>query len=237
MLQNPRPAFARHLLLCIFFEQGYIDDIDEIVPEDADLRDEFGLDSQEIVELASTVDEICIGAEGLGNMEIYTAGDVLAYLEEHLNIWLGDTEQMVMQGSIVISKPVDTVFGYIADCEAWPKHLNHVTAIDDLQRDGKAETFRMSIRELTDGREYSVDSSRTVDRELHEIDFVQPRPPEGFLHHAGGWRFVPLAGDWTRLVSFHKFTLKEGADLEDAAVLIRKHIRAALKTWALVGAK
>ncbi|MEP6068485.1 MAG: SRPBCC family protein [Paracoccaceae bacterium] len=237
MLQKTKTAFAAHSLQCLFFEQGYIDDLHETIERDEDLRDVYGLDSQELVALACAASEYAIGCDDLDDVDINTAGDVLDHLEAHMNPWLGGGEQMVMQGSITIPQGLDQVFSFIADCEAWPDHLDHVVAIDNVTREGDAENFRMTIKELTDGQQYSVDSSRLVNRDRKEIDFVQPRPPKGFKNHMGGWRFIEKGPKKTELVSFHQFSLEEDSDLEDAVLLIRKHIRAALQTWANVGGK
>ncbi|MEO9514571.1 MAG: SRPBCC family protein [Paracoccaceae bacterium] len=237
MLQKTQNAFAAHSLQCLFFEQGYIDELYEPISRDADLRDDFGLDSQELVALACAASELAIGTDEIDDAGLFTVDDVLDHLERHMNPWLGGAEQMVMQGSVTIPQSLEQVFAYIADCKDWPKHLGHVVAIDDLKRDGNAEKFRMTIRELTDGAEYSVDSSRLVNCDLHEIDFVQPRPPVGFKNHMGGWRFLEKGPNQTELVSFHQFSLDEDADLEESVILIRKHIRAALQTWANVGGR
>lgn len=235
MLQTTKNAFAIRSLHCLFFEQGYTDELYQPISRDADLRDEFGLDSQELVALACAASELTIGAAELDDASLVTVGDVLDHLELHMNPWLGGAEQMVMQGSVTIQQPLEQVFAYIADCEDWPKHLDHVVAIDNLERDGDAENFRMTIRELTDGREYSVVSNRLVNRNRQEIDFVQPRPPEGFVNHMGGWRFIEKDPARTELVSFHQFSLDDDANLEESVILIRKHIRAALQTWANIG--
>jgi len=140
-----------------------------------------------------------------------------------------------MQGSVLIDQSIDAVFGYIADCENWPEHLDHVTAIENLVRDGQRESFTMSIRELSDGHIYSVDSRRIVNRESRTVDFTQPRPPKGFATHQGGWRFVGRGPGRTELVSFHRFSLEGAKGLAEACALIRKHIKAALGTWAEIG--
>lgn len=235
MLQTTRNAFAIRSLQCLFFEQGYTDDLYQPISRDADLRDEIGLDSQELVALACAASEFTVGTDELDDANLVTVGDVLDHLELHMNPWLGGAEQIVMQGSVTIPQSIEQVFSYIADCEDWPIHLGHVVSIEDLKRDGNAENFRMTIRELTDGKVYFVDSSRLVNRDRHEIDFVQPRPPKGFKNHMGGWRFLEKGPRCTELVSFHQFSLDEDADLEESVMLIRKHIRAALQTWAKVG--
>lgn len=237
MLSKIEPTNAVQAMQCIFFEQGFIDSLNDEISADASLRDVYDCDSQDMVTIACAVNELCIGAEELYEGDLVTAGDITEYVESHLNHWLPKDTDIIMQSSIEIRQPIDTVFRYIADYQSWPEHLAHVTKVNPLSQDGTFEKFRMHIKELTNGEEYSVDSQRSVNREAKEIEFDQLRPPNGFKVHKGGWRFRELAPDRTELISFHGFTLYDSEHAADACTLIRKHIRAALSTWADVGNK
>lgn len=237
MLLKTEPINAVQAMQCIFFEQGFIDSLNDEIKPDASLRDDYDMDSQDVVTVACAVSELCIGPETVYEGDLVTAADIIEHVESHLNPWLPKDTEIIMQGSIEIRQPIDVVFGYIADYQSWPEHLAHVTQVEPLSDEGDLERFRMHIRELTNGQEYSVDSQRIVNRETREVEFEQPRPPEGFKTHKGGWRFRKLAADRTELISYHGFTLEDPEQADDACTLIRKHIRAALSTWADVGNK
>ncbi|KZL23798.1 SRPBCC family protein [Pseudovibrio sp. WM33] len=219
----------------VFFELGVLDDVSELTDLSADLRDDLGCDSQEIVSACELVSALALTAEPLDDTMVESVQDLVAHLSAARDPWLPTNEPFVMQGSTIIEQDVDTVFGYIRDYRDWPDVLAHVTMIEPETDDGKLQSFRMHIAELGSGDEYYVQSWRYVNEQYRIVDFLQPRPPEGFVTHKGGWRFEPLADGKTRLISFHGFELEEDASAEDNVALIRKHINAALNTWARWG--
>lgn len=219
----------------ILFELGIIDSPNERIDTKKDIRNQLELDSQEVMTLVEIISSLAISEKPLNEDEVSTLSDLINYLVAHRDSWLHKDVPFVLQGSIIINRDIDSVFGYIKDYKRWPEILNHVAKIEPDSDDGRLQSFIMHIEELGTGQEYFVKSLRYVNEELRIIDFSQPLPPKGFRCHKGGWRFQSLGEKQTRLISYHGFSLSEDANAEDAIVLIRKHIHAALSTWARYG--
>lgn len=217
------------------FELGLIGN-EEVKPNlSTSLKDELGLDSQELVNLSVTLSSLCMSNEALDEFNAETVQDLISYLEKNRDSWLPKDTCIVLQGSVVINKDIDTVFSYIENYAYWPDILSHVTKTETEYDDGKFQKFLMYIRELTTNEEYFVESWRYVNRDIGIIDFSQPKPPNGFNVHKGGWRFRFLDENKTELISYHGFSINSDIELEDAILLIRKHIRVALRTWENFG--
>ncbi|QDW31678.1 hypothetical protein FFE93_000470 [Yersinia sp. KBS0713] len=219
----------------ILFELGITGSSNEILDPKKDIRNQLGLDSQEVMTLVEIVSSLAISAKPLHEDNVNTLNDLINYLVAHRDNWLHKDVPFILQGSTVINRDIDSVFGYIKDYQRWPKILSHVSKIEPDNDDGRLQSFIMHIEELGTGQEYFVKSWRYVNEELRVIDFSQPLPPKGFRCHKGGWRFQSLDEGRTRLISYHGFSLSDDANAEDAIVLIRKHIHAALSTWARYG--
>lgn len=219
----------------ILFELGITGSSNEILDPKKDIRNQLGLDSQEVMTLVEIVSSLAISAKPLHEDNVNTLNDLINYLVAHRDNWLHKDVPFILQGSTVINRDIDSVFGYIKDYQRWPKILSHVSKIEPDNDDGRLQSFIMHIEELGTGQEYFVKSWRYVNEELRVIDFSQPLPPKGFRCHKGGWRFQSLGEGRTRLISYHGFSLSDDANAEDAIVLIRKHIHAALSTWARYG--
>ncbi|EBW2367038.1 hypothetical protein CBJ60_004476 [Salmonella enterica subsp. enterica serovar Ajiobo] len=217
------------------FELGIIDSSNESVAMDKDIRIELGLDSQELMTLVDIISSLGISATPLDEDNVRTLSDLVDYLKENRDSWLHDDVPFVLQGSTIISQDIDTVFSYIRDYQKWPDILDHVKKIEKEIDDGRLQSFIMHIEELDTKQDYFVKSWRYVNDEHRIIDFSQPIPPKGFLCHKGGWRFQQLADGHTRLISYHGFSLNDDTQADDAITLIRKHIHAALSTWARFG--
>ncbi|MCC4107180.1 SRPBCC family protein [Serratia ureilytica] len=217
------------------FELGVIESNNENIEMDNDIRQELGLDSQELMTLVDIVSSLALSAAPLDEENVTTLSDLVDYLKEHRDVWLHNDVPFVLQGSTIISQDIDTVFSYISNYQKWPEILAHVTKIEKDMDDGRLQSFIMHIEELGTKQDYFVKSWRYVNDEHRIIDFSQPLPPKGFRCHKGGWRFHPLADGRTRLISYHGFSLHDGAQADDAIALIRKHIHAALSTWARFG--
>ncbi|EJB0230102.1 SRPBCC family protein [Vibrio cholerae] len=214
------------------FELGILESPEDIVDLEQTLRDGLGLDSQEVISLIEIVSSLIMSGDPLDDDAFDTVCDLVCYLASNRAPWLPGNVPYVIQGSIIIDKDVDTVFGYIYNYKIWPDVLNHVTKIEPEYDDGKFQNFKMHIEELGTKQNYFVESNRYVNKENLIIDFTQPLPPAGFKLHFGGWRFRTIDENRTELISYHGFSLKEGADIEGAFSLIRKHIQAALNTWS-----
>lgn len=220
----------------VLFELGVLDAVSELTDLSANLRDDLGCDSQEIVSTCELVSSLALTADPLDDGIVETVQDLVAHLSVARDLWLPVNEPFVLQDSTIIEQDVDTVFGYIRDYRDWPDVLAHVIRIEPEIDDGALQSFRMHIAELGNGDEYYVQSWRYVNDQYRIVDFLQPRPPEGFVTHKGGWRFETMEdGKKTRLISFHGFELEEEASVEDKVALIRKHINAALNTWTRWG--
>ncbi|GBQ09298.1 SRPBCC family protein [Swaminathania salitolerans] len=219
----------------VLFELGVLDDAFRQPDLKANLRDDLGCDSQEVVSACELVSALALSAPPLDDADVETVEDLVGYLSAARDPWLPENEPFVMQGSIVIDQDIETVFGYIRDYRIWPDVLGHVTRIEPETDDGTLQSFRMHIAELGTETEYFVQSWRYVNAQHRIIDFLQPRPPEGFTVHKGGWRFEAIGRGKTRLISFHGFQLDDKTSAEDSVALIRKHINAALNTWARRG--
>lgn len=217
------------------FELGIIESNNENIAVDKDIRIELGLDSQELMTLVDIISSLGISATPLDENNVRTLSDLIDYLKENRDSWLHDDVPFVLQGSTIISQNIDTVFSYIRDYQKWPDILEHVTKIEKDMDDGRLQSFIMHIEELDTRQDYFVKSWRYVNDEHRIIDFSQPIPPKGFRCHKGGWRFQALADGRTRLISYHGFSLHDDAQVDDAITLIRKHIHAALSTWARFG--
>ncbi|MFK7874170.1 MAG: SRPBCC family protein [Paracoccaceae bacterium] len=217
------------------FELGIFESASEVLDLDQDLRDGLGLDSQEMVSLVEIVSSLVSSAAPLDDNDVVTVRDLVDYLTESRDAWLPQDTPYVLQGSTIINQDIDTVFDYIAKYKDWPDVLAHVALIEPEYDDGRLQTFKMHIEELGTKEPYFVQSWRYVNEELKIVDFTQPKPPVGFRVHKGGWRFVSKGAGKTELVSYHGFDLEDGKDPEQAIVLIRKHIQAALRTWAKFG--
>ncbi|ECU9164121.1 TPA: hypothetical protein G5T75_004893 [Salmonella enterica] len=217
------------------FELGIIESNNENIEVDKDIRIELGLDSQELMTLVDIISSLGISATPLDENNVRTLSDLIDYLKENRDSWLHDDVPFVLQGSTIISQNIDTVFSYIRDYQKWPDILEHVKKIEKDMDDGRLQSFIMHIEELDTRQDYFVKSWRYVNDEHRIIDFSQPIPPKGFRCHKGGWRFQALADGRTRLISYHGFSLHDDAQADDAITLIRKHIHAALSTWARFG--
>lgn len=217
------------------FELGVIDSLNKNMEMDKDVRQELGLDSQELMTLVNIISSLGLSADPIYENNVTTLSDLVDYLKEHRDSWLHNDVPFVLQGSTIISQDIDTVFSYIRDYQKWPEVLAHVTKIEKDMDDGRLQSFIMHIEELGTKQDYFVKSWRYVNDEHRIIDFSQPLPPKGFRCHKGGWRFQPLADGRTRLISYHGFSLHDDAQADYAITLIRKHIHAALSTWARFG--
>lgn len=217
------------------FELGVIDSIDERVDMNENIRDQLGLDSQELMTLVDIVSSLGISSSPLDEDNVKTLSDLVNYLSINRDDWLHVDVPFVLQGSTVISQDVETVFSYIQRYRDWPDILAHVTKIEPDRDDGRLQSFTMHITELGIKQDYFVKSWRYVNEEHRIIDFSQPLPPKGFRSHKGGWRFQALKDGSTRLISYHGFSLHDNAPADEAIILIRKHIHAALSTWARFG--
>lgn len=207
-----------------------------VVPAGTDrLRADLGLDSQEMVGIAEGLSSLATNCDPLDESTVETVNDLVAYLEKSRDMWLPTDVPYVLQGSATIKQDIETVFLYIADYRKWPDILAHVTKIEPEYDDGRMQSFKMNIEELTTKDNYFVQSWRYVNSEAGIVDFTQPKPPAGFSAHKGGWRFKSLGSNRTELISYHGFDLNEGINVDDSIALIRKHIQAALKTWANYG--
>lgn len=235
MLNEKNYRRAEGDVASVLFELGVTDSPDESVTLNKNIRDQLGLDSQEVMTLVEIVSSLAISAKPLHEDNVSTISDLIDYLVVHRDKWLFQDVPFVLQGSIIINRDIDSVFGYIRDYKRWPEILSHVSKIEPDSDDGRLQTFTMHIEELGTGQAYFVKSWRYVNEELRVIDFSQPLPPKGFECHKGGWRFQSLGEEQTRLISYHGFSLSEDANAEDAIALIRKHIHAALSTWARYG--
>lgn len=214
------------------FELGILESFNDSLNLEQTLRDDLGLDSQEVVSLIEIVSSLIISDTPIDDEDFKTVSDLVSYLASNRTTWLPTETDYVMQDSVVIEQDINTVFGYIANYEKWPEVLDHVAKIETDYNDHKFQSFKMHIDELGSNERYFVQSWRYVNKERLIIDFSQPLPPKHFLIHQGGWRFKSIAPNKTELISYHGFSLKEGADIETAFILIRKHIQAALKTWS-----
>ncbi|SMB45854.1 hypothetical protein SPRA44_600090 [Serratia proteamaculans] len=235
MLKNLHTQRAAVDITNTLFELGVIDSTNEVITMDQDIRQQLGLDSQEVMTLVDIVSSLSISSEPLNEDDVKTLSDLVGYLENHRDAWLPTDVQFVLQGSTIISKDVETVFSYIQDYKNWPAILAHVTKIEPDMDDGRLQSFTMHIEELGTKRDYFVKSWRYVNEEHRIIDFSQPLPPKGFRCHKGGWRFQALEDGRTRLISYHGFSLQDDEAADEAIHLIRKHIHAALSTWARFG--
>lgn len=214
------------------FELGILESFDDTLELEQTLRDDLGLDSQEVVSLIEIISSLITSGEPINDENFKTVSDLVGYLASNRATWLSTETDYVMQDSVVIEQDIHTVFGYIFNYEKWPEVLDHVAKIETDYNDNKFQSFKMHIDELGSNEHYYVQSWRYVNKEQFIIDFSQPLPPKSFLIHQGGWRFRTIAPNKTELISYHSFSLKEGADIETAFILIRKHIQAALKTWS-----
>lgn len=217
------------------FELGILDEIDQVINENSTLRDELGCDSQEITTLCEIISTLALSKASLDENKTETVKDLLNHLVDNRDPWLPSDISYVLQGSVVIDQDINTVFGYIRDHKKWPEVIKHVTKIEPIIDDSKLQSFKMHIEELDTKESYFVESWRYVNEEQYIVDFLQPIPPEGFLMHKGGWRFQSLSSNQTRLISYHGFELDKNISIEASIVLIRKHIDAALATWARYG--
>ena len=235
MLRKLDTQVAENDVTNALFELGIIETPTEVLDLELSLRDGIGLDSQEVVSLVEIVSSLILVDDRPDENDFETVYDLVCYLAANRAPWLPAELPYIHQGSIVIEQDIDTVFDYISKYQKWPEVLSHVTKIETDYDDNKMQSFKMHIEELGSKQNYHVQSWRYVNKERGIIDFSQPLPPKGFTTHQGGWRFRALDTQRTQLISYHGFSLQEGADIEAAFVLIRKHIQAALNTWARHG--
>lgn len=195
------------------------------------LRGDLDIDSQELVDVSIGLSSLATSGEPLNESEVCTVADLVDYLVNSRDAWLPKDVPYVFQGSATINCSIEFVRSCIANYRKWPEILAHVKKIEPEYDDGRFQSFKMHIEELTTKENYFVQSWRYLNIEEGIIDFTQPKPPAGFRVHKGGWRFKVLEPNKTELISFHGFDLNNGVNVEDAMALIRKHIQAALKTW------
>lgn len=219
----------------VLFELGIIDGVEDIPPLNKNLRDDLGLDSQELVSVAVELSSLSVCHQPLHEADMTSVNDLVVYLEQGRDVWLPTDTQYVLQGAVIINQNIETVFSYISNYVKWPEVLQHVTKIESEFDDGRLQSFKMHIKELTSNEEYFVRSWRYVNAQVKIIDFTQVKPPIGFRLHKGGWRFIAVGPNQTKLVSYHGFDLESGTDVEDSIKLIRKHIQTALRVWVRYG--
>jgi len=235
MLKTVDTQVALSDVTTALFELGVLDSVSEDIDLEKTLRNDLGLDSQEMVSLVDIAQSLASSRDPVDEGAFETVQDVVSYLAINRASWLPTDVPFVLQGATVINQSLETVFGYIANYRVWPEILDHVTKVETDYDDGKHQSFKMHIEELGTKRNYYVQSWRYVNYDSLIVDFSQPKPPKGFAVHKGGWRFRVLGSDRTELISYHGFSLEEGADADGSLELIRKHIHAALKTWARHG--
>ena len=165
------------------YELGILESFEDSLDLEQTLRDDLGLDSQEIVSLIEIVTSLIISGEPLDDENLKTVSDLVCYLASNRATWLPTETSYVMQNSIIIEQDIDTVFDYIADYEKWPNVLDHVAKIETEYNDQKFQSFKMHIDELGSNENYYVQSWRYVNKNQFIIDFSQPRPPKNFLVH------------------------------------------------------
>lgn len=219
------------------FEIGVIDSPTAVLKPDDELRDNLGLDSQELVSLAVSLSSLATNSAPMNEADVRTVADLVEYVAINRDVWLPTDVPYVLQGSTTINQNLEWVQSCIAEYRKWPGILAHVTKIEPEYDDGRFQTFKMHIEELNTKEHYFVQSWRYMNLDAGIIDFTQPKPPVGFKVHKGGWRFKAQDSNKTELISYHGFDLNEEVNIEDSMALIRKHILAALKTWTNYGNK
>lgn len=221
----------------VLFESGILDTPTDMLDPRDELRNKLGIDSQELVGLAVGLSSLATSSKQLDETTMRVVDDLVEYVATNRDTWLPTDVPYVLQSSITINQNREWVQSCIAEYHKWPKILAHVKKIEPEYDDGCFQSFKMYIEELTTLDNYFVQSLRYVNCEAGIIDFTQPKPPSGFRIHKGGWRFKKLRSNVTSLIAYHGFELDENADVADSIALIRKHIQAALKTWADYGNK
>lgn len=237
MLKPSKQNIALSDVKNALFEIGVIDSPTDLLQLGDELRDKLGLDSQELIGLSVALSLLATNSDPMNETEVRTVADLVEYVAMNRDEWLPTDVPYVLQGSTTINQSIEWVQSCIAEYRKWPEILSHVTKIEPEYDDGRFQTFRMHIEELTTKENYFVQSWRYMNLEAGVIDFTQPKPPVGFRVHKGGWRFKAKGSNKTELISYHGFDLHKEVNIEDSIVLIRKHIQAALKTWTNYGNK
>ena len=207
---------------------------------DAELEDELGMDSQEMVEF------LTIFGKELGiplNDDIVTKKMTVRQLAGKLDGSQsakpgGEGAESSLTEETLIQASVQTVYERLLNVRDWPSLLPHVEQIDMVYDDGRYQEFYMSVKG-TDGSAIKVRSVRKC--EPGEILFFQPQPPVFLKTHNGGWQFSPTESGGCRVVTYHNWRLSEQAAViypddghptaQRVEALLREHARFALNSW------
>lgn len=97
----------------VLFELGIIDGVEDIPPLNKNLRDDLGLDSQELVSVAVELSSLSVCHQPLHEADMTSVNDLVVYLEQGRDVWLPTDTQYILQGAVIINQNIETVFSYI----------------------------------------------------------------------------------------------------------------------------
>ncbi|MCK9874636.1 SRPBCC family protein [Frankia sp. Ag45/Mut15] len=239
-------------------------DIDGEAEPATSLRDELGMDSQEIVHLLSSLArgrgvDLPDGSNRVGS--IRSIQDVVELLAAALDrpatpeqtgtvaapraietIDDAPTLAYRCRTSAVIRRPKAVVYQALHDMAAWPTHLPHVLEIDVRYDDGQYQEFHMAVDSPTGM--LRVRSIRNCQPDL--IEWFQPEPPHFLAHHGGTWRFQDTPEGFCEITATHAWNLEptvasttfpptpQRSTADAVTEMLLDHANLAISTWRAV---
>jgi len=220
----------------------------EKITANSRLGSNIGMDSQEIVELHTLLEQrysICIPSNELSrDLSIQDLIDMVQKLQQTENKQAQSESKQGFAFScetkIEIERDVDTVFNRLYYVTEWPKVLPHVDRIDLLYGDKQYQEFIMTVQ--SDPGTLKVRSVRNCEPDKKQIRFFQPEPPKFLKHHAGGWKFIETQNGGCEVITYHNWnlnatiaaeTFKKAENGYEKAIekLMLEHAQYTLQNW------
>lgn len=215
-------------------------DIESALPE-AVLGDDLGIDSQELVCIASDLENlfsIQIRDDDLSrDMSVL---QLAMFISRKLAARhrIGQFDYQLYE-DVTIAAPLAAVYEALFDVDKWPAKLPHVRGIRKQYDDGCYQEFDMDVQ----GENGAIMAVHSIRRcQADRIRFFQPMPPKFMRHHCGEWILQPLQENLTHLATRHEWRLATNVDelfpsrdgvpsARGVELWLAGHARAALVQW------
>ncbi|WP_433254678.1 SRPBCC family protein [Streptosporangium sp. CA-135522] len=123
------------------------------------------------------------------------------------------------ENEIVISAPMDLVWGRTNDVASWPDLFSEYAATEVLSREGDTVRFRLTMHPDADGNAWSWVSERTTDATTRTVN--AHRVETGWFEYMKLFWSFHQEDDGVLMRWVQDFQMKPGAPLDDAAMAER----------------
>nr|QBI71333.1 Aromatase [uncultured bacterium] len=123
------------------------------------------------------------------------------------------------ENSVTIDAPLERVWTFTNDVEAWPEYFDEYSAVEVLRRDGDTIDFRLTTRPDDQGQAWSWVSRRTADPATRTVR--AHRLETGPFEYMRLRWFYTESGGRTTMRWVQEFELRDDAPFDDAAMVER----------------